>query len=104
MRFVELVATAPARMFGLHPKKGTIAPGSDADVVVFDPNRVRTISAKTHHMRVDYSCYEGREVTGSPEVVLQRGNVLVERGEFFGKPGDGRFLERRPFSAPSLLH
>ena len=100
MRFVELIATAPAKMFGLHPKKGTIAPGSDADVVVFDPNKVRTISADTHHMRVDYSCYEGREVVGSPEVVLQRGNVLVEHGEFFGKPGDGQFLARRPFSTP----
>jgi dihydropyrimidinase len=102
MRFVELIATAPAKMFGLHPAKGTIAAGSDADVVVFDPNKVRTLSASTHHMRVDYSCYEGREVVGSPEVVLQRGNVLVERGEFFGKPGAGRFLERRPFSTPTL--
>ena len=102
MRFVELIATAPAKMFGLYPRRGRSQPGSDADLVVFDPNKVRTISASTHHMRVDYSCYEGREVVGSPEVVLQRGKVLVERGEFFGSPGDGRFIERRPFSTPTL--
>jgi dihydropyrimidinase len=101
MRFVELVATAPARMFGLHPRKGTIAPGSDADLVVFDPTKERVLSASTHHMRVDYSCYEGRRVTGSPEVVLQRGRVLVADGAFHGKPGDGKYLERRAFSAPT---
>jgi len=89
----------PADSFGI-PERGYLRPGYHADVVVFNPNKVRTLSATTHHMRVDYSCYEGREVTGSPEVVLQRGKVLVERGEFFGKPGDGRFLERRPFSVP----
>ena len=100
-RFVELIATAPAKMFGLHPTKGTIAAGADADIVVFDPNKERVISSETHHMRVDYNCYEGRHVKGSPEVVLQRGNVLVEGGEFFGRPGDGRFLERRPFSTPN---
>ncbi|HUD68697.1 MAG TPA: dihydropyrimidinase [Acidimicrobiales bacterium] len=102
MRFVELIATAPARMFGLHPKKGTLSPGADADVVVFDPAKRRVLSASTHHMRVDYSCYEGREVTGSPEVVLQRGRVLVEHGEFHGKPGDGKFLARSAFSSPGI--
>ncbi|MFN8234352.1 MAG: dihydropyrimidinase [Actinomycetota bacterium] len=93
-RFVELVATAPARMFGLYPRKGTIAPGFDADIVIFDPNAERTISASTHHMRVDYSAYEGRKVRGLPEVVLQRGNVLVRDGKFHGAPGRGRFLPR----------
>jgi dihydropyrimidinase len=102
MRFVELIATAPARMFGLHPKKGSLSPGSDADIVVFDPKKKRVLSASTHHMRVDYSCYEGREVTGSPEVVLQRGRVLVEHGAFHGKPGDGRFLPRSAFSSPGV--
>jgi len=93
-RFVELVATAPAKMFGLYPRKGTIAPGSDADIVVFDPSVERTISASTHHMRVDYSCYEGRKVRGLPELVMQRGEVLVRGGEFHGKPGRGRFIPR----------
>ncbi len=97
-RFVELVATAPARMFGLYPRKGTIAPGFDADIVVFDPNHERTISAETHHMNVDYSCYEGVTVKGLPEIVMQRGNVLVEDGEFHGKEGGGRFVERSRMS------
>jgi dihydropyrimidinase len=93
-RFVELVATAPAKLFGLWPRKGTIAPGSDADVVVFDPEAERTLSASTHHMNVDYSCYEGRRVHGIPEVVMQRGEILVDHGTFLGRPGQGRFLER----------
>jgi dihydropyrimidinase len=97
-RFVEIVATAPAKMFGLYPRKGTIAPGSDADVVVFDPRVEREISAKTHHMNVDYSAYEGRKVRGLPEVVLQRGQVLVQDGTFHGKPGQGRFLPRSRIS------
>jgi dihydropyrimidinase len=85
-------------MFGLYPKKGTIAPGFDADIVVFDPNVERTISASTHHMRVDYSAYEGRKVRGLPEVVMQRGNVLVKDGEFHGAPGQGRFVPRSRIS------
>jgi dihydropyrimidinase len=97
-RFVEVVATAPAKMFGLYPRKGTIAPGSDADVVVFDANAQRVISAGTHHMNVDYSCYEGRSVLGLPETVLQRGEVLVEKGEFRGAPGRGKFLARSRLS------
>jgi dihydropyrimidinase len=97
-RFVEIVATAPAKMFGLYPRKGTIAPGSDADVVVFDPRVERVISAERHHMRVDYSCYEGRKVRGLPEVVLQRGRVLVQDGEFHGKPGWGNFIPRSRLS------
>jgi dihydropyrimidinase len=93
-RFVEVVATAPARMMGLYPRKGTIAPGFDADIVVYDPEHERTISAETHHMNVDYSCYEGWTVKGLPEIVLQRGNVLVENGEWHGKEGQGQFLKR----------
>jgi dihydropyrimidinase len=93
-RFVDLVATTPAKMFGLFPRKGTIAPGSDADIVVFDPNHERVISASTHHMNVDYSAFEGMKVLGLPEVVLQRGSVLVSNGEYHGEPGRGRFIAR----------
>jgi dihydropyrimidinase len=99
-RFVELVATAPAKMFGLFPRKGTIAPGSDADIVVFDPNHERTISAESHHMNVDYSAFEGMTVWGLPEVVLQRGSVLVESGEFHAKEGQGRFVPRSRLQTP----
>jgi dihydropyrimidinase len=87
-------------MFGLYPRKGTIAPGFDADIVMFDPNRERVISAKDHHMNVDYSCYEGVKVYGLPEVVMQRGSVLVEGGEWHGKEGRGQFIERSRFQAP----
>ena len=99
-RFVELVATAPAKMFGLYPRKGTIAPGSDADIVVFDPNHERILSAETHHMNVDYSCFEGMAVKGLPEIVMQRGSVLVENGEFLGHEGQGRYLERTRLQEP----
>ncbi len=93
-RFVELTSTAAAKMFGLFPRKGTIAVGSDADIVVFDPERTQIISAATHHMNVDYSAYEGREVQGVVETVLSRGRVVVESGEFKGEAGDGQFLKR----------
>lgn len=93
-RFVELTSTAAAKMFGLFPRKGTIAVGSDADIVIFDPERVQTISVSTHHMNVDYSAYEGRKVQGTVETVLSRGRVVVEGGEFKGKAGDGQFLKR----------
>ncbi len=93
-RFVELTSTAAAKMFGLFPKKGTIAVGSDADIVIFDAKREQTISAKTHHMNVDYSAYEGKTIRGVVETVLSRGRVVVENGEYKGKPGDGRFLKR----------
>jgi dihydropyrimidinase len=99
-RFVDLVATAPAKMFGLYPRKGTIAPGSDADIVVFDPEHERVISAETHHMNVDYSAFEGRAVRGLPELVLQRGTVLVENGQFHGKEGQGKFIPRSRFQVP----
>ncbi|MDQ3879458.1 MAG: dihydropyrimidinase [Chloroflexota bacterium] len=94
-RWVELMSTAPARLFGL-PQKGVVAVGADADLVVYDPTRRHTISASTHHMNVDYSCYEGREVTGAADVVLSRGKVIVEGDAFLGSAGDGRFLRRQP--------
>ncbi|HJW22833.1 MAG TPA: dihydropyrimidinase [Candidatus Limnocylindrales bacterium] len=93
-RWVEIVATAPARLFGLYPRKGTIAIGADADLVVYDPNRKRRISATSHHMDVDYSCYEGREVQGATDVVISRGSVVVDHGEFKGRRGAGQFLKR----------
>jgi dihydropyrimidinase len=93
-RFVEITSTAAAKIFGLFPQKGTIAVGSDADIVIFDPNRKMTISAATHHMNVDYNCYEGMEVTGVTETVLSRGKLVIENGEYVGKPGEGKFLKR----------
>src|SRR5215470_6862701 len=97
-RFVQLVSTAPAKLFGLYPRKGTIAVGSDADLVIFDPNRKHTISAKTHHMRVDYSMFEGIQITGVPEVVLSRGKVLVDEDKFLGRAGQGEFLRRSTYA------
>ena len=93
-RFVELTATSPAKIFGLFPRKGTIAPGSDADIVVFDPNRTITLSAKTLHMNVDYNPYEGRQVTGAADTVLSRGRLVIEDGKFVGRAGAGSFLKR----------
>jgi dihydropyrimidinase len=93
-RWVEVCSTTPARMFGLYPQKGTIAVGSDADIVVFDPDSPHVISADTHHMRTDYSCYEGVEVAGSIDTVLSRGKVVIADGEYHGSPGDGRYLPR----------
>ena len=97
-RFVELVSTTPAKLFGLYPRKGTIAVGSDADLVIFDPSRKHTISAKTHHMRVDYSMFEGIEVTGMPDVVLSRGRVVVDGDNFLGRAGQGEFLRRATYA------
>jgi dihydropyrimidinase len=93
-RWVEITSTAPAKLFGMYPRKGTIAIGSDADIVVYDPAATHTISAKTHHMDVDYSCYEGRRVTGRSDVVLSRGSVVVRDGQFTGRKGAGRFIKR----------
>jgi dihydropyrimidinase len=93
-RWVELISTAPARLFGMYPRKGTVAVGSDADLVIYDPKRKHKISAKTHHMNVDYSCYEGREVQGASDVVLSRGSVIVRDGKFSGRKGHGRFVKR----------
>ena len=92
-RWVEVISAAPARMFGL-PQKGAVAVGLDADLVVYDPVRTHLISASTHHMDVDYSCYEGLEVTGGADVVLSRGKIVVDGEEWLGARGDGRFLKR----------
>jgi dihydropyrimidinase len=97
-RFVEVVSTTPAKLFGLFPRKGTIAVGSDADIVVFDPIARDVISAKTHHMRVDYSMFEGIAITGIPKTVLSRGKPVVDSGKFVGKPGSGQFLRRQTYA------
>jgi dihydropyrimidinase len=95
-KWVDLTSTASAKMFGMFPKKGTIAVGSDADIVIFDPDKQRTISAKTHHMNCDYSLFEGWQIKGYPETVLSRGKVIIENNEYRGRPGDGKFLKRGP--------
>ena len=96
-RMVELLSANPAKYFGLYPRKGTIAVGSDADLVVFDPEKRVTVSASTHHSKCDYNLFEGTEVTGAPELVLLRGMVIVDGDEFFGKPGAGEFVKRARF-------
>jgi dihydropyrimidinase len=96
-RMVELLCTNPAKLFGLYPRKGTIAVGSDADIVVFDPEKKLTITAANQHSKTDYNLYEGTEVTGTPEVVLLRGNVLVEGDELVAEPGIGQFVARAKF-------
>jgi len=78
----------------LYPRKGTIAVGSDADLVIFDPRRKHTISAQTHHMRVDYSMFEGFKVRGNARDVYSRGELIVSGGKFIGKPGRGKYLRR----------
>lgn len=93
-RFVEITSTAQAKIFGLFPRKGTIAVGSDADIVIFDPEEEMTISAATHHMRVDYSAYEGMKVRGVTKTVLSRGELVIEEGKYVGRKGHGSFLKR----------
>ncbi|MGA5215281.1 dihydropyrimidinase [Streptomyces cinereoruber] len=93
-RWIEIACAAPARMFGLYPQKGTVAPGADADVVIYDPHATQTLSAATHHMNVDYSAYEGRTVTGQVETVLSRGEVVVDRRAYVGRAGHGAFVPR----------
>jgi dihydropyrimidinase len=97
-RFVELTSTSAAKLFGLFPRKGTIAVGSDADIVIFDPNEEMTISAETHHMNVDYSAYEGMKIKGATKTVLSRGKLVIDDGKYTGKTGDGQFLKRSTFS------
>src|SRR6267142_2234310 len=97
-RFVQLVSTAPAKLFGLYPRKGTIAVGSDADLVIFDPNHEEVISAKTHHMRVDYSMFEGIKIKGAPKTVFSRGRAVIDAGKFVGRPGAGQFLRRQTYA------
>ncbi|GGY99068.1 dihydropyrimidinase [Streptomyces nitrosporeus] len=93
-RWIEIACATPARMFGLYPRKGTIAPGADADVVIYDPHSVQTLSAETHHMNVDYSAYQGKTVTGQVETVLSRGEVVIDRGKYVGRAGHGTFVPR----------
>ncbi len=93
-RWVETCSTTPARMFGLYPRKGIIAPGSDADIVVYDPARTQTITAGTHHMNVDHSSWDGFRIDGGVDVVLSRGTVVIAGGAFHGRAGHGRFLKR----------
>jgi len=101
-RFVELTSTNVAKLFGLYPRKGTIAPGSDADIVVWDPTKKLTVSASSHHSNVNYNLFEGTEVVGAPEVVLVRGQVIVENDELVGEPGAGRFVKRARFGEELL--
>lgn len=102
-RFVELVSTAPAKLFGLFPEKGTVAIGSDADLVIFDPEAPFHISAETQHQNVDYTPYEGFKGKGTPKIVLSNGQVIIRDGKFTGKPGAGRFLKRKVFQSTVLL-
>jgi len=93
-KYVEVACTNPAKIFGMFPRKGTIAIGSDADIILFDPNAKHTISASTHHMNVDYSAYEGWELTGQVQTVLLRGKVVIDKGECFAEKGYGKFIRR----------
>ncbi|MEU9763432.1 dihydropyrimidinase [Streptomyces sp. NPDC047985] len=93
-RWIEIACATPARMFGLYPQKGTIAPGSDADVVIYDPQAAQTLSASTHHMNVDYSAYEGKTVTGQVETVLSRGKPVIDQRTYVGHAGHGTFVPR----------
>ncbi|MGI8745983.1 MAG: dihydropyrimidinase [Bryobacteraceae bacterium] len=93
-RFVEITSTTPARIFGLYPRKGVLAPGSDADIVIWDPQAEYVISAHTHHMRVDYSMFEGYKVKGNARTVISRGEVIVDNNQFYGKAGRGEYLKR----------
>jgi len=95
-QLVQILSSNPAMIFGLYPRKGIIAPGSDADIVIFDPNKKVTLSPKRLHMNTDYNPYEGMKLTGWPRTTILRGNIIVDRGRFFGKAGDGEFLERSP--------
>jgi dihydropyrimidinase len=98
-RFVDLVSTSPARIFGLYPTKGTIAIGSDADLVVWNPSAELTVTQSALHQNVDYTLYEGKRITGIPEIVTLRGEVIVENRQYVGRPGTGRFLARKPYGA-----
>jgi dihydropyrimidinase len=93
-RWVEVASTTPARMFGLYPRKGVIAAGSDADIVIYDPRATQTLSVATHHMNVDYSAYEGLEITGRVVTTLSRGRVVIDDGQYLGSTGHGTFLAR----------
>jgi dihydropyrimidinase len=96
-RMVDLLATQPAKLFGLYPRKGTIAPGVDADIVIFDPAKEHTLSAAAHHSKADYNLYEGTTVTGAVDLTMVRGSVVVENGELVAEPGSGQFVKRARF-------
>jgi dihydropyrimidinase len=98
-RFVEVCATSPARIFGLYPRKGVIAVGSDADLVIYDPNQRVTLTQARLHQHVDYCPYEGHKVVGYPSTVLLRGEVIVQDGQYVGRPGQGQFVKREVSSA-----
>lgn len=97
-RWVELCSATPAKMFGLYPRKGTIAVGSDADIVIWDPEKEHTISAHTHHMCTDYSMFEGKKLKGNAETVFSRGEAIVKDDKFLGKPGRGKFVKRDTYA------
>jgi dihydropyrimidinase len=101
--FVNVTSTAAARLFGLYPRKGSILPGADADLVLFDPEREVTLSAETLHQNCDYTPYEGMQVKGWPHTVISRGEVIVRDGRFTGSPGRGEYLKRRPFARNTFL-
>ena len=94
-RLVQLLSENPAKIFGFYPRKGTIQNGSDADLVLFDPNQAVTIQSQNQHSGVRYTLYEGRNCLGTPVLTMQRGKVLIENGELKGKPGEARFLPTR---------
>lgn len=102
-KWIDLCCTAPAKLFGLFPTKGTIKEGSDADIVIWDPEKKHTISAATHHMNVDYNLYEGYKLSGWPEMVISRGEIIIENNNFTGKTGRGRFLKRNTFDSDLTL-
>ncbi|MGZ4107155.1 MAG: amidohydrolase family protein, partial [Tumebacillaceae bacterium] len=99
-QFVDVTSTKAAKLFGMFPKKGTIAIGSDADIVIFDPRVQRTISSQTHHMNVDYNPFEGMQVQGEVVSVLSRGEFVIWNKQFVGEAGAGQFIKRRKFSRP----
>jgi dihydropyrimidinase len=103
-RFVELVSTNPAKLFGLYPRKGTIAPGADGDIVVWNPEKRLTLSSETDHSNIDYNLFEGTEVVGAPEVVLVRGQAVVENDQLVAQPGVGQFLKRAPVETGNDVH
>ena len=102
-RWVEIISVLPAKIFGLYPRKGIIAVGSDADIVIWNPNIEHTISASTHHMQVDYSLYEGWQMKGNAETVISRGTMIIENNDWCGKPGHGKFLRRVPRDIPAKV-
>ncbi|MEH7514162.1 dihydropyrimidinase [Gottfriedia acidiceleris] len=102
-QFVDISSTRSAKLFGLYPEKGTIAVGSDADLVIFNPNSKRTISSETHHMAVDYNAFEGIEVTGEPVSVLVRGEFVIKEKQFVGNAGSGQYLRRKKYGETSLI-